>query len=255
MEKRKIILSNDDGIDAKGIAALANELKAHYELMIVAPDSERSGAGHSMTISEPLHVKQVYLPGLEEIPAFCVSGTPVDCVKLGCNSLGFEPDMVISGINHGSNLGTDVLYSGTVSAAMEGALLNRPAIAVSTDARVPKHLDTAAKIARWVAAYVQTHPLPSGMVLNVNVPDLEKVKGLQATGLCFQQYDHHYIERFDPRGNRYFWTPSEKLTQCAPDAQNDERYVRDGYAVVTPLHFDLTDYQYLSKMDLSDFGI
>lgn len=253
----RILLANDDGVFADGIRALAIALRDRHELAIAAPDSQRSGAGHSFTCTQPLSARRVEVPGLAGIPTFAVSGTPVDCVKLGCNNLGLEVDMVVSGINHGSNLGTDVLYSGTVGAAMQGALLGLPAIAISNYAFEPQHLESAAWAARWAVEYLSAHPLPRGTLLNINAPDLppEAIRGVRTATLCFQTYNEIYPPLpSEEEGLLRFDVPRGKLTETGPEDDHDERWVREGYITFTPLQFDLANHALLHTLDLSGFS-
>ncbi|MDD3921141.1 MAG: 5'/3'-nucleotidase SurE [Eubacteriales bacterium] len=253
----KILLSNDDGVWAQGIHELASALKPFYDIAICAPDRQRSAASHSFTFSGPLHVAEVTIPGLEDIPAFSVSGTPADCVKLGCVSLVPDADMVITGINHGGNLGSDVLYSGTVGAAMEGALMGKPAIAASCNSANPKDFSAAAQAAVWAARYIQEHPLPENSLLNVNAPDIpaSKIKGAKLCGLHKQCYFDEYLDVTDPRGNRYFFAPSSDMKIPDPDADKDACWCNKGYVTVTPIHFDIADYQTMQAMDISGFRL
>lgn len=252
-----LLLSNDDGVFAAGIRALAEELHNHHHVTIVAPESQRSGASHSFTYAQPVRVRKVTLPELPDIDAYAVDGTPADCVRLGCTSLNIPVDLVVSGINHGANLGSDVLYSGTVGAAMEGALLGKPAIAVSCYSHNPIHFSAASRAALWTVDYVHRYPLPTGMILNLNAPDLPvpEVHGMRLCGLCLQQYEDIHAQFQDPSGMRYFWAPMGKLTECAPEEDTDERWVRDGYITLTPIHFDIACYSYMKNMDISDFDL
>lgn len=244
----RILLVNDDGIFAAGIRALAEELQSKYDVFIVAPDAERSGCSHHFTMAVPLRVKKVTLHGMEHIHSFSVNGTPVDCVKLGVGNLKANPDIVISGINLGANLGTDTFYSGTVAAAMEGVFLHKPSIALSIDSFEPKHMETALKAARDCIELLLSQKKP--ILINVNVPDIpiSDVKGIKFTALNHINYGNEYIERLDPRDAKYYWTPFERISVSRPDADTDERWVKEGYVSVTPLLTDLTDYETLSHM-------
>jgi 5'-nucleotidase len=246
----KLLLSNDDGVFASGIRALAAELSKTHEIMISAPDRERSAVSRAMTLLEPLRAKKAHLEGLPEIPAYAVSGTPVDCVRLALGNLFSAPDLVVSGINHGPNLGTDTLYSGTVAAAHEAALLGYQAIAISGFSYTGEFQETAARVAALAVDYVQKHPLQFGTVLNVNVPALpfEELKGVKATPLFVEQYALTYIEREDPFGRKYYWTP-RGCTSCSDGMDVDDRWAREGYVTLTPLTYDLTQYSRLSEID------
>ncbi|MCG8435606.1 MAG: 5'/3'-nucleotidase SurE, partial [Gammaproteobacteria bacterium] len=198
----RILLSNDDGCRAEGLRCLAQELKGHAELTIVAPDRNRSGASNSLTLDNPLRIKH------EHDGTICVEGTPTDCVHLAITGLlECDPDMVISGINSGSNLGDDVLYSGTVAAAMEGRFLGLPAIAISLVGEQPKHFQTAAKVARQVVDLLNSDPLPSDTILNINVPNVvfEELQGFEATRLGFRHRSEPVVNSLDPRGRPIYW--------------------------------------------------
>lgn len=252
----KLLLSNDDGVFAPGIAALAMELKQHFEIVIVAPERERSGASHCMTYDVPLRARKVVLPGLEDVPAYAVNGTPADCVRLGCGNLFPETQIVVSGINRGANLGSDVFYSGTVGAAMEGAFVGRPAIAVSNIKWDQNHLDVAAKTAKWAVDYLMAHPMKPYSVLNINVPDLpkEEIRGIRLTGLAFRRYDEIYEERRDTVGRPYYWMPAGKPQADGPE-DNDERWANEGYITLTPIHYDIADYSFMKQMNVDDFKL
>lgn len=238
----KILVTNDDGVFAPGIRALVLRLQREHDVVVCAPDSERSGAGHSFTIMMPLRARKVEIAGFTG-EAYATSGTPVDCVKLGVCNLCFQmPDMVISGINMGANLGSDVLYSGTVSAALEGGILGVPSMAVSCASHDPKHLDTAAEYALRAAGYLYQNPLPDTCVLNVNAPDipLDEVKGIKACPLSRQFYNNKYVEGKDPRGVPYYWIPSEQIEYGPNALDSDEKWIREGYVTVTPVTYMIT---------------
>ncbi|MDO4567639.1 MAG: 5'/3'-nucleotidase SurE [Clostridia bacterium] len=240
----RILLTNDDGIDALGIRALAEALSPEHEVVIVAPDSQRSGASHSFTLYSPLRCRRTTLPGLSEIEAYAVNGTPVDCVKLAFGNLPFEPNLLIAGINCGENRGTDVFYSGTVAAAMEAALLGIPAIAASCISFEMANVRDIARVFAGIVRSLAARGVPKDLFINVNVPDLPyaELKGVAVTALSNQTYENVYDERIDTRGQKYFWIPSGKTTCCSPDDDNDERWGNDGYVVVTPLKADITDF-------------
>lgn len=245
----RILLTNDDGIFAKGILELAYKLTHEHELMIAAPSLEQSGRSHAFTMYEPLRCKEVRLMGLDDkVPCYAINGTPVDCVKLAIGNLSFQPDMIISGINHGDNLGTNVFYSATVAAAIEARMLNVPAMAVSCIASEPMHLDCAASVADNIIKKLNASGIKTDILLNVNVPDctMNRLKGLRVTHLSFQEYELRYHERVDPRGGKYYWIPAEKTTRCDPEADNDERWTREGYATITPLKIDITDIDHMT---------
>ena len=239
----KLLLSNDDGVFAGGIRALATELNRHHDLFVSAPDRERSAVSRAKT----------HIEGLPEVPAFAVSGTPVDCVRLALGNLFTAPDIVVSGINLGANLGTDVLYSGTVAAAHEAALLGYPAIAISSLSHKGEYLETAARIANFAVDYLREHPLSFGTVLNVNVPSVpyEALKGIKITPLSIEEYALEYVERQDPFGRTYYWCP-RGCTTCSEGMDVDDRWAREGYVTLTPITYDLTQYSRMGEMDAHD---
>lgn len=242
----RILVTNDDGIWARGIKALADEISKQHDIVVVAPGEERSGVGHGFTFLQPLicSCKREFA-----YPAFSLSGMPVDCVKLGAYKF-FDgaPDALVSGVNRGANLGTDVLYSGTASAALEGAILGIPSLAVSCDSMDPEHYDSAAKYASKVLDYILDNPLPPYTMLNLNVPDLpyEQIRGMKLAELGAQHYTNHYEARIDPRGREYFWLSDEK--KPCQDERYDEFWVKQGYASLTPVSANLTARDHIDKM-------
>ena len=250
----KLLLSNDDGVFASGIRVLAETLSKTHEIFVSAPDAERSGVSRSMTLFEPLRAKPTKIEGLPEIPAYAVSGTPVDCVRLALGNLFPAPDLVVSGINLGPNLGTDVLYSGTVAAAHEAALLGYQSIAVSCLSYHGRNIETAARIAALAVDYVAKHPFAFGTLLNVNVPALpfEELKGVKIAPVFVQQYALTYIEREDPMGRKYYWAP-RGCTSCSEGMDVDDRWANEGYVTLTPLTYDLTHHGLMRTMDVSDW--
>ena len=249
----KLLLSNDDGVFAGGIRALATELNRHHEIFVSAPDRERSAVSRAMTLNEPLRAQKTRIEGLPEVPAFAVSGTPVDCVRLALGNLFSAPDIVVSGINLGANLGTDVLYSGTVAAAHEAALLGYPAIAISSLSHKGEYLETAARIASFAVDYLREHPLSFGTVLNINVPSVpyEALKGIKVTPLAIEEYALENVEREDPFGRTYYWCP-RGCTTCSEGMDVDDRWAREGYVTLTPVTYDLTQYSRMGEMDAHD---
>lgn len=243
----RILISNDDGIHSRGIQALVSELSKIAEIYLVAPDRERSGTGHSITVFEPIKASKIKYPGVKE--AWVVAGTPVDCVKLAISRLIKEKiDLVVSGINYGPNLGTDVLYSGTVSAAAEGVIMGVPAIAISLDS-YDEDMDFsyAAKFARELVSLVQKNGLSSQNLLNVNVPALaeDKIKGTRITKLGARNYNNLFEERQDPRGNTYFWLGGGVRIE-EQDSDCDVCAVQEAYISITPIHLDMTDYKLIN---------
>ena len=245
----RVLISNDDGIYADGIAALrkAMEMVAD-EVYVVAPDRERSACGHGITVTRPIRAK-VHRFKSGQAKGWVVDGTPADCVKLGLESLlEAPPDLVVSGINLGPNLGTDVLYSGTVSAAFEGVINHVPAIAVSLAAWENLDYTVAAEFMKEFVPKVMANPLEPGILLNINVPLNYDGKGIQVTRLARRRYINVFDKRVDPRGKIYFWMAGEPHNLDEDDLETDAAAVNHGYVSVTPLHLDLTDYSYRKKM-------
>ena len=234
-----ILLSNDDGYSAAGLIALANALKSLAEITVVAPERNRSGASNSLTLDRPLRASKT------ESGFIKVDGTPTDCVHLAITGLlDREPDMVFAGINHGSNLGDDVIYSGTVAAATEGRFLGLPAVAISLAGNNPVHFDTAARVAASLFENIRRHPLPADTILNVNVPDvsLSEIRGYQATRLGQRHKAEPVIKAADPRGREIYWIGCAGPEQDAGDG-TDFFAIRNQYVSVTPLQIDLTRYE------------
>jgi 5'-nucleotidase len=240
----KILLSNDDGYHAEGLAALASAVGALAETVIVAPDRNQSGASHSLTLDAPLRV------GTTPEGVYFVSGTPTDCVHLAITGLlDEEPDMVVAGINHGSNLGDDVLYSGTVAAAIEGRFLGLPAIAVSLTGDDPQHFSTAAQAACSLIERLWNHPLPADTILNVNVPDVpySELCGYQATRLGFRHRSEPMVKAVDPKGQPIYWVgPAGSGQDAGPGT--DFHAIGEGFVSVTPIQVDLTRYDAIETL-------
>jgi len=238
----KILVCNDDGIFADGILQLASSLSQLGEVVVVAPDSERSATGHAITIHHPIRVKKVELPGLA-VKAFSVSGTPADCVKIGIDVLtDGKVDLIFSGINRGPNLGTDVFYSGTVSAAIEGCILGYKAAAISNYNYDSIDFSLAGEVALDIAQKMLEHSLPPGTLLNINIPDASKedIMGVKITRLGVRKYVANYVEREDPRGIPYYWLAGEAVDDDEQDT--DIAAVSQKCISVTPIHYDLTKY-------------
>ena len=236
MNKPLILVSNDDGIRAPGLALLAQALEAVGDVRVFAPDRERSAVSHGVSLHHPLRVKK-----LQE-HWYMVDGTPVDCVMLAIRELlGRKPDLVVSGVNPGANLGDDITYSGTVAAAREGMLLGVPSIAMSDVAYRPQHMDTAAQVAAKLAQYVLDHGLPADTALNVNVPDVPftELQGMAVTRMGRRNYLDEIIERKDPRGGSYYWIGgAEPEHHCDPGT--DFEAIEAGKVSVTPIGRDHT---------------
>jgi len=240
----RILVTNDDGIHAQGIHNLIKELSSVAEIYLVAPDRERSGTGHSITVFDPIRVVKTNLPGVKQ--GWIVGGTPVDCVKIAIARLiDSQIDLVVSGINHGPNLGTDVLYSGTVSAAAEGVIMGCPALAVSLDSnKDEQNFDFTARFTRRMAKILVREGITKNTLVNINVPDLPetKIKGVKITQLGVRNYDNLFEERKDPRGNTYYWLGGGVLKEEQHE-ESDVYAVQQGFISVTPIKLDLTDYQ------------
>lgn len=239
-----ILISNDDGYLAQGINCLATALAQYADISVVAPDKNRSAASNSLTLDMPLRATSC------ENGFVRVDGTPTDCVHLAITGLlKSEPDMVFAGINHGANLGDDVLYSGTVAAATEGRFLGLPAVAISLVGSDPKHFETAAHVAVSLMQKILTHPLPKDTLLNVNVPDLpiEALKGYQSTRLGQRHKAEAVIRSSDPRGHLIYWVgPPGSEQDAGPGTDFDA--IRNGFVSVTPLQLDLTSYERLEGL-------
>ncbi|WP_139557619.1 5'/3'-nucleotidase SurE [Methylotetracoccus oryzae] len=234
-----ILLSNDDGYAAPGLIALAEALRPLVDLTVVAPERNRSGASNSLTLERPLRVAAAPNGFIK------VDGTPTDCVHLAITGLlEREPDMVFAGINHGANLGDDVIYSGTVAAATEGRFLGLPAVAISLGSSNPTHFETAARVAVNLLERVLKDPLPPDTILNVNVPDIPyaELRGFQATRLGQRHKAEPVIRSLDPRGREIYWVGSAGPEQDAGPG-TDFFAVRSHYVSVTPLQIDLTRYE------------
>ena len=246
---KKILLSNDDGIHATGISVLHEAIGGLGELDVVAPDAERSAAGHAITLSDPIKTISVEKNRLPFGTA--VGGTPADCIKLALCLLMKDspPDLVVSGINLGSNTGISVLYSGTVSAASEAVVLGVPGIALSLCTYQNPHWETAARVAREVVFRALENPLPPGTLLNVNIPNLppEELKGMKAARMGRSRFVERFSVHRDPRGNNYYWLDGE-LDLLDDSADTDVRVVEAGYVALTPIHIDLTAYHAMDQV-------
>ncbi|USD38526.1 MULTISPECIES: 5'/3'-nucleotidase SurE [Ferrimonas] len=240
----RILVSNDDGVHAPGIRALSEALAQIAEVTTVAPDRNCSGASNSLTLTNPLRIQTI------ENGYIAVNGTPTDCVHLAIRELmDGEPDLVVSGINAGANLGDDTLYSGTVAAAMEGRHLGLPTIAVSLVGRDMRHYETAAEFTVKLVQHLQQHPLPSDQILNINVPDLpsEQIQGVKVTRLGARHKAEGMIRTQDPAGRDIFWLGPPGRQQDAGDG-TDFDAVANGYISITPLTVDLTAHEQLAGL-------
>jgi len=236
--KKTILVSNDDGIHSEGIKALARALKRVGEVFIVAPDRERSAASHSLTLHKPLRVEKIG-PN-----AYAINGTPTDCINLAVNGiLKKRPDLVVSGINKGGNLGDDVTYSGTVSAAMEGTLLSIPSFAISLVSISRENFDfkNAARFAARLARFILKNRLPKDTLLNINVPDVDEIKGYRITKQGKRLYGDAVVEKVDPRGKKYYWIGGDIL-KWEGGEDTDFKAITSNFISITPVHLDMTNY-------------
>lgn len=240
----KILISNDDGVHAEGIHTLAKALDDLAEITIVAPDRNRSGASNSLTLEQPLRVTKI------AERTYSVQGTPTDCVHFALNELMKDdlPDLVLSGINHGANLGDDVLYSGTVAAAMEGHFLGVQAMAFSLVGK--KHFATAAQVARYFVEQHLSQPIPTHRLLNINIPDVtpEALQGVRVTRLGARHHAEAMIKQQDPRGHDIYWLGPPGKEQDAGEG-TDFHAIEQGWVSVTPMQVDLTAHESLCAMD------
>ncbi len=252
----KILLSNDDGIASNGIRALSEALSENHEVYIVAPDRERSAAGHSLTLHTPLRVEKLDEPVYKSTATWVTTGTPGDCVKIAINAVlskEQQPDLVISGINHGPNLGADILYSGTVSCAMEGAMLGVPSIAMSLASMHCEYEDFkfAAKfIASFVDKKLKDFEFPHKCILNVNVPSVDEddIAGIAITKLGKKMFTDNYEKRVDPRGKVYYWMAGELINEPT-NSNTDIAAVRDNKISITPVTYEMTHFALMNDLE------
>lgn len=250
----KILVSNDDGIAANGIRCLAETLARHHDVYVIAPDRERSAAGHSLTLHTPLRVEEVdAYQGVKR--AWVTTGTPGDCIKIGISAIlsdDEKPDIVISGINHGPNLGADILYSGTVSCAMEGALLGVPSIAMSLASMhyEYEHFQYSARFVNMLLPKLKEFTFPKKSILNINIPALEEddIAGIAITELGRKMFTDTYEKRLDPRGKTYYWMAGELITEPV-DAKTDIAAVRNNKISITPVTYEMTNEKTMSNLE------
>ncbi len=241
----RILLSNDDGVEAPGLHALAAALAGIAQITVVAPDRDRSGASNSLTLEMPIRARRLANGFIR------VEGTPTDCVHLAITGLlDEEPDMVVAGINAGANMGDDVIYSGTVAAATEGRFLGYPAMAISLTSHTPQYFETAARVARELVQRLCSSPLAVDSILNVNVPDIPygELQGLRATRLGHRHKAEPVVKALDPRGRQIYWVgPAGPEQDAGPGT--DFHAVNHGYVSVSPIHVDLTRHQALAAVN------
>ncbi len=243
----RILLTNDDGVTSEGLLTLAKYLSREHEVVIVAPESERSAVGHAITIHVPIWVKELKI--CEHAKVYSITGTPADCVKLGVDVLFREPDVIISGINKGPNLGTDVIYSGTVSGALEGAMSGYPSLAVSSaDYQNPLYESAAEFMLEFLKSF-DFSSIPPYTALNINVPAIpyERIKGWRFTRQSKRRWEDYFEARVDPFGRTYYWMLGNVIEDDEdPDA--DYKAVQEGYVSITPVSVFLTNESYLKKL-------
>jgi len=247
-----ILVTNDDGITAPGLRALVETMKTLGKVVVVAPDSPQSGMGHAITLEKPLRLDKVEIHG--ETLGYQCSGTPVDCVKLAVKQiLKRKPDLCVSGINHGSNSSINVIYSGTMSAAMEGAIEGIPSIGFSlNNYSLDANLKASSRYAKVVAQKVIEHGMPINTLLNVNIPNLpfSKIKGIKVCRQAQARWEENFEERIDPRNRKYFWLKGDFIVQDK-GADTDEWALSNGYVSVVPVLFDFTAHhasQFLNEI-------
>lgn len=243
----EILVTNDDGVQAAGLAALRRALEPLGTVWVVAPEREQSGASHALTLHRPLRARSI------EERVFAVDGTPTDCVLLACKGMPELPNgklgLVVSGINHGPNLSEDVTYSGTVAAAIEGLMLGIASMAVSVDPSHPAAFETAATVARFLAEQIIARGMPEGALLNVNVPGrpASEIRGYRITRLGKRAYSGSVFRKTDPRGRPYYWIGGEVASVEEQDG-TDFSAVRDGFVSITPIHLDLTSHGSIERL-------
>jgi 5'-nucleotidase len=249
-----ILISNDDGIKSKGLYALAKTLAREHDIYVCAPDAERSCASHGITILAPVVATEADVPFAKL--SYMMSGTPADCVKMGLDLFsdkGIAIDAVFSGINNGHNIGTDTLYSGTVSAALEGSVCGLPSVAVSVGAFVPKHYEFVSELALR-ASRLDLREIDDRLVLNINAPDLpaDAIKGVKVTGLGMREFHSWNVKSANSDGRLTFSYAGGPTHDDGLDADsNDVGATQHGYATITPIHFDLTSYTLIDKVRAS----
>ena len=250
MKKPVILISNDDGIGSDGIKALWREIRKFAEVIVVAPHTQQSAVGHSITVANPIRVRKNLID--KNFYGYAVEGSPADSVKLAVRNLlkGKKIDLLISGINHGANTAINIIYSGTVSAATEGTILGIPSIAVSLASFTFRDFSVAAKFASKLSKVVLKKGLPHGTLLNVNVPAVKKsdIKGVLITRQGKSFWDDHYDSRLDPNNREYFWLTG-KMAILDKGMEFDQTAIGENYISVTPVHYDLTDYKLLQSLN------
>ena len=251
----RILLTNDDGILAEGLISLYEELKDDFELSVVAPETEMSAVGHAITLSNPLRVRRFKRNGV--FFGYGVNGTPADCIKIGVQEiLQQRPDIILSGINLGSNVGINLLYSGTVSAATEGAFLGIPSVAISLNTKNNPDFSFASRFSRRMIKFIMDNGLKEGTALNVNIPAIpeDQIKGISFTTQDLVRHRDRYEKRNDPRGNVYYWLASETpVKESIPNT--DLKALKENRITITPITFDLTDLKEMKRLTSIGFDL
>ncbi len=249
MKKPTILISNDDGIESDGIRALWREIRKFADVYVVAPHTQQSAVGHSITVANPIRARKNLID--KNFYGYAVEGSPADSVKLAIRNLlkGKKIDLLISGINHGANTSVNIIYSGTVSAATEGTILGIPSIAVSLTSFTYNDFSFAAKFSAKIAKHVLKNGLPKGTLLNVNIPAVpeNKIKGVIVTKQGKSFWDDYYESRIDPNRREYFWLTG-KMKLLDDTNEFDEIAVKENYVSVTPIHYDLTNYEMMEEI-------
>ncbi|MFZ1322687.1 MAG: 5'/3'-nucleotidase SurE [Ignavibacteria bacterium] len=249
MKKPTILISNDDGIESEGIRALWREIRKFAEVIVVAPHSQQSAVGHSITVSSPIRARKEIID--KNFYGYAVEGSPADSVKLAVRNLlkGKKIDLLLSGINHGANTAINIIYSGTVSAATEGTILGIPSIALSQASFTSNDFSFASKFASHISKIVLKKGLPHGTLLNVNIPAVPKseIKGVLITRQGKSYWDDKYEARTDPNKREYFWLTG-KMASLDKTLEFDQKAIEENYISITPIQYDLTDYKMLDEL-------
>lgn len=245
--KMRMLLTNDDGVFSEGIRVLYKYLKNLGKIYVVVPETEKSATSHSINLSFPLRVNEIKM---DNFSCYIVNGTPVDCVKIGIKKIIKDKiDFVISGINRGPNLGMDILYSGTVAAAFEGAILGIPSLAISIADYKNFKFETAASITVKILEKLKEIKFPQDTILNINIPNknINEIKGIKITYQSKARFEEKYEKRKDPRGNVYFWLKGN-FKEIEGEKESDVEAIKTGYVSITPLHLDLTNFSFLNQL-------
>lgn len=249
MKKPTILISNDDGIESDGIRALWREIRKFAEVIVVAPHTQQSAVGHSITVANPIRVKKNLID--KNFYGYAVEGSPADSVKLAIRNLlkGKKIDLLLSGINHGANTAINIIYSGTVSAATEGTILGIPSIAISLASFTYNDFSFASKFAARISKLVLKNGLPHGTLLNVNIPAMEenKIKGVLITRQGKSYWDDYYDSRLDPNKREYYWLTG-RMASLDKGLEFDQKAIEENYISITPIQYDLTDYTMLKEL-------